>query len=403
MIELEEARERILAALPLASNETIPLADTAGRICSDAIVSPIRLPCFDNSAMDGYALRAEDMSGAGEESPIALTMVGRVPAGDIYSGESIQSGQCVRIFTGSPLPPGADAVIMQEDTRAKGDAIECLDPVKPWENVRLAGEDVKQGSTLAKPGDAITVGRLAVLAAVGVDAVKVGCRPKVGLLATGDELREPGQELKPGEIYESNRRTLAQLARNAGAIPVEFPVVPDRLDATIDDLKTAFEECDFVVTSGGVSVGEMDFVKEAFEKLGGTMDFWKVRMKPGKPFVFGQLGGKLLFGLPGNPVSAMVTFLMLARPAIVCFQGGRVDAQSRMTGVLVEPLANRGNRRHFFRVRMDDEGNVHSAGMQASHALGALADANGLVDVPPDSSLEVGGKVNVFRWDQELR
>jgi len=403
MIELEEAIERVLGAVSESSSEEIRLADAVGRISAEAIVSPASLPRFDNSAMDGYALRAADVRDAGPASPVSLRMVGRVPAGGVHVGDAIESGQCVRIFTGSPLPAGADAVIMQEDTLVDGDRIDCRDSVKPWENVRLAGEDVKRGAELVKAGAAITAGGLAVLAAVGVGGVKVGRRPKVALLATGDELREAGEELPPGAIHESNRATLAELVRRSGGEPLEYPIVPDRLDATTSALKQAFDECDFVITSGGVSVGELDFVKEAFEKLGGSMDFWKVRVKPGKPFVFGQLGKKLLFGLPGNPVSAMVTFLLLARPAIIRFQGGSPERQSSMVGILGESLLNRGDRRHFMRVRMDDEGTVRPAGMQASHALGALADANGVVDVPPSSTREAGEKVRVFRWDLELR
>ncbi len=399
MIELEEALERILAAVPAPCQETAPLAEALGRVAAESIGSSLNLPAFDNSAMDGYALRADDVKGASESSPVTLALVGRVPAGSVWSGPAIGAGQCVRIFTGSPLPEGADAVIMQEDTRVAGDSVECLDAVKPWENVRLAGEDVKVGARLVEAGDPITVGRMSVLAAVGVPEVVVGRRPVVGLIATGDELCEAGETLKPGEIFESNRRTLAGLVARAGGVPVEYPIVPDRLDATVSALEQAFAECDFVVSSGGVSVGELDFVKEAFERLGGSLEFWKVRIKPGKPFVCGRLGGKLLFGLPGNPVSALVTFLMLVRPAIRHFQGAKDCDAGFMAGVLTEPLANRGDRRHFVRVRIDGEGRIRSAGMQASHALSALLEANGLVDVPPDTTLAAGSKVRALRLE----
>lgn len=402
MIELEDAQQRILQALPAPRPESVPLSEALGRYAIGSLASPMSLPPFDNSAMDGYAVLADDLRSASPENPVALKQIGRIPAGQVYSGPPLDSGQCLRIFTGSPLPDGADAVVMQEDTRPAADnedSIECLDSVKPWENVRLAGEDVKAGSKLIRDRDRLTLGRISVLSAVGVPRVVAGRRPVVGLVATGDELKQPGDELKPGEIFESNRLTLAQFVARCGGVPVSFPLVPDRLDATVEALRTAFDECDIVITSGGASVGEMDFVKEAFTALGGTQEFWKVRIKPGKPFVFGSLGGKLLFGLPGNPVSAIVTFLLLARPAIVQFQGGAATEGDFVSGVLAEPISNRGDRRHFIRVKMDENGDVHLAGMQASHALGALIDANGLVDTPPETTLPIGEKVRVFRWD----
>jgi molybdopterin molybdotransferase len=399
MIELEAALERVLSTLPSPVSEQVPLSDSLDRIAAAPVAAPISLPCFDNSAMDGYALRSTDTGTATPENPVGLAKVGQVPAGAIFSGPALESGQCIRIFTGSPLPEGADAVIMQEDTRADGETILCLDTVKPWENVRLAGEDLKRGTELVASGDRLTAGRIAVMAAFGIPTLAVGRRPKVGLVATGDELREPGATLKPGEIYESNRRALAQFVVRAGGLPVEYPLVNDRLDATTSALRRAFDECDIVATSGGVSVGEHDHVKAAFEALGGSLDFWKVRIKPGKPFVFGRVREKLLLGLPGNPISALVTFLLLARPAILRFQGATETALERAPGVLTEDLRNHGDRRHFMRVHLDGSGQVRSAGMQASHALGALLDANALLDLPPNCALHAGDPVSVLRID----
>jgi molybdopterin molybdotransferase len=402
MIELEEAQKRIQQALPAPQPETATLSEAAGRYVIGAIAAPMSLPPFDNSAMDGYAVLATDLRSASLENPVALRQIGRVPAGQVHDGPLLASGQCLRIFTGSPLPAGADAVIMQEDTRPAAnaeDTIECLDSVKPWEHIRLSGEDVKAGANLLHDRDRLTLGRISVLSAVGIPEVVVGRRPIVGLVATGDELKQPGDDLKPGEIFESNRLTLAQFIARSGGVPISLPLVPDRLDATVDALRSAFDQCDIVITSGGASVGEMDFVKEAFAALGGTQEFWRVRIKPGKPFVFGSLGEKLLFGLPGNPVSAIVTFLMLARPAIVQFQGGSENEDSFISGTLTEPLVNHGNRRHFVRVKIDGNGGVRQAGLQASHALGALLDANGLVDTPPETTIPAGEKVRVFRWD----
>ena len=220
----------------------------------------------------------------------------------------------------------------------------------------------------------------------------------MGVLATGDELREPGEDLGASGIHESNRLALAELIRQCGAAPRVQPLVRDTMEATMAALQTAFAECDAVVTSGGVSVGAHDYVKAAFEKLGGSLDFWRVNIKPGKPFVFGRLEGKPLFGVPGNPISAMVTFLVLARPALMQLQGAAELNLPAHPGVLADPLANRGDRRHFMRVRVDAKGTVHATGLQASHAVSSLRQANGLVNVPPETHLVEGEKVEVLRF-----
>jgi molybdopterin molybdotransferase len=410
MLEYEEALPRILAVVPAPRNEQVALADAEGRIVAGQIVSAIDLPPFDNSAMDGYAVRASDVTSAKPESPVHLRLAGRVAAGENFSGE-VTAGTCVRLFTGSPLPKGADAVVMQEDTKvdpAAPNEVLMLDSVKPWENVRFHGEDIKRGASLAAKGDALTVGQVALLAATGSAEVLVSHQPVVGIVATGSELREPGQSLAPGQIYESNRLAIAMLVRKAGAIPRIYSLVSDVLQTTRLALSNAFNECDIVVTSGGVSVGEMDFVKQAVGDLGGDLEFWKVAIKPGRPFVFGRLPAsrqlltpdhKLFFGLPGNPVSAFVTFLLLVRPAILRWQGASHVSLMNHPAILAEPLENQGERRHFMRVRISADGKVYSAGFQASHILSALAAANGLVDVPPGSTLAAGTTVRVLRWD----
>lgn len=401
MLELEEALARIFARLPGAKNECVPLRDARRRITTEPVTASIDLPVFDNSSMDGYAVRAADVAGASAENPARVRLICRVPAGEV-SKIHLAAGECVRLFTGSPLPDGADAVVMQEDTRicsTNPDQILVTDSVKPWENVRFRGEDVKRGARLVEAGEILTPGHIALLAATGVVEVKVGRRPIVALIATGSELQEPGQPLAPGQIYESNRSALSPLIEDAGGIVKLFPIVPDEPATTESVLKKALEECDIVITCGGVSVGELDFVKASFEKLGGTLDFWKVSIKPGRPFVFGQRGKKFLFGLPGNPVSAFVTFLMLARPALIRWQGGDQLSLPKHPGILTEPLANPGGRRHFMRVRVDGLGQVRSAGIQASHILSSTAAANGLLDVPPQTTLPVGTEVEVMRWD----
>ncbi len=400
MLELEEALARILATVPAPVSETVSLSAAHGRIVTARIVAPINLPIFDNSAMDGYAVRAANVASARADAPVRLRLRGRVAAGESFTGE-MAAETCVRVFTGSPLPSGADAVVMQEDTRVEAERSEdilVMEAVKPWENVRLQGEDIKQGSVLAKEGDPLTAGRISLLAASGLAQIAAGCQPVIGLLATGSELREPGEALGPGKIYESNRIGLSALLRHAGAIPRIFPLVADTAQDVRDALELAFKQCDALVTSGGVSVGEMDFIKSAFEAVGGQLQFWRVAVKPGRPFVFGRYGEKFLFGLPGNPVSALVTFLLLVRPPLRRWQGAADVALPAHSGVLAEALANAGPRRHFIRVKVDEDGKVFSAGVQASHVLSSLAEANGLVDVPPGTTWKAGTAVRVLRW-----
>lgn len=401
MLELEEALSRVLGLIRPAPPESLPLSQALGRFAAEPMHAPIDLPSFDNSAMDGYAVRAPDVASARAETPVKLRLTGRVAAGELFSG-AVESGCCVRLFTGSALPGGADAVVMQEDTRPvpnEPEHVFVLDSAKPWENVRLRGEDIRAGALLVQTGERLTPARLELLAACGLGQVRVGRAPRVALLATGSELSEPGGELKPGQIYESNRVGLAALCQSVGAIPKIFSLVPDSLAATREALTQAFERCDLVVTSGGVSVGEFDFVKQAFEDSGGELQFWKVAIKPGRPFVFGRRDEKVLFGLPGNPVSAMVTFLLLVRPALLRWQGAAETSMPMQPGVLSEPVHNPDNRRHFIRVRVDNTGKVSSAGTQASHMLSSLAAANGLLDMPPQTLLAVGASVSVLHWD----
>jgi len=402
MLELEQAVARILEAIPPPVSERVPLADCCGRVLLESLDCLIDLPPFDNSAMDGYAVRAADLLPTPRSAaPTWLRVIGKLAAGETFAGR-VGCGECVRLFTGSPLPEGADAVVMQEETRSDPDRpgeVQILAPVVLGENVRPRGEDVRAGQRLAEQGSVITAGALSLLAAAGVTHVQVGRRPVVGLLATGSELVEPGMPLGPGRVYESNRVGLAALVRGAGGIPEVFPLVQDSLPATQAALTRTLEQCDLVVTSGGVSVGEFDFVKAAFEAEGGSLEFWRVAIKPGRPFVFGRQGKKLLFGLPGNPVSALVTFVLLVRPALRRWQGAVEVSPSTWVGTAAQSLENDGNRRHFLRVKIDSAGHVSSAGKQASHLLSALATANGLADIPPNTTVLKSSPVRVIRWE----
>jgi molybdopterin molybdotransferase len=400
MLELEEARERIYSRIAPLTTEEVLVNEGAGKGVGAEVFSSLDLPRYDNSAMDGYAVRARELVGASKGSPVTMELQGRLAAGEVFS-EELKPACCVRVFTGSVLPEGADAVVMQEDVELDANdpgRVRFFDAAKPWENVRFRGEDIKTGGKLVGPGERLTAARIGLLAAAGISRMRVVRQPVVGLLATGSELREPGEALGPGQIYESNRAALGALLKQAGAVPRIYPVVKDDLGATRASLEKAFAETDLVVSSGGVSVGELDFVKAAFEEIGGELGFWKIAMKPGKPFVFGSCGGKLFFGLPGNPVSAFVTCVLLVCPAVQRMQG-MDGAWPVVRGILAVPMGNPGDRRHYIRVRMDSSGLVHSAGTQASHMMHSLANANGLVEVPPEGRYAAGEMVKVLKLE----
>jgi molybdenum cofactor synthesis domain-containing protein len=402
MLELEAARKRVLFAVAPLPAESVPLAAGHGRVVARTLTAAFDLPLFDNSSMDGFAVRSEDLRSARLDSPVVLCLIGEVAAGGDPSSVSVSPGECVRVSTGSALPSGVNAVVMQEDARqlpGKPAHVQFLNRVDAWENIRRRGEDVKRSDGVLAPGDRLTPASLALLAALGVRELQVSRRPIVALLSTGSELVEPGRELRPGQIYESNRAALIPLMARTGAISSASPPVRDTLADTRAALEKAFAECDAVVTTGGVSVGEMDFVKSAFEAMGGVLEFWKVAMKPGKPFVFGRFGRKFLFGLPGNPVSSIVTFLLLVHPALRKMQGATDVDLPAHPGTLVESLSNPGDRRHFMRVTVNARGEVCSAGEQGSHRLSSMARANGLVDVPPNTILPIGTQVSVLRLD----
>ena len=400
MLELEEALERILRGVQAATPEQVAVSNAHGRILAETLSSPSDLPPFDNSAMDGYAIRSDDVPNATTDKPVRLRVLGTVAAGNVYGGE-VTPGTCVRIFTGSPLPAGADCVVMQEDTapdEQEPGSVKILEVGRPWENVRLKGEDVRAGEAIIPAGCALRAGHLCLLSAVGISAVNVGRRPRVALVATGTELREPGEPLKPGEIYESNRVGLSVLIRSAGGEPALFPIVHDDAGATRQALSEAVSTSDIVVSVGGASVGQFDLVKPAVSDLGGQIEFWRVAIRPGRPFVFGRLNQKLFFGLPGNPVSAMVTFLVLVRPALRKWQGASDTGLEEVPGTLGEDLHNPGARRQFARVKMDANGLVRTAGAQGSHVLKSFAEARGLVDIPAGSVLKSGTPVKVKLW-----
>ncbi len=400
MLELSVALEKLLGCVPNPVEEIVPLNQAFKRVAAADIHSTIDLPEFDNSAMDGFAVRASEIRRAQPQHPVRLRLSGQNAAGD-PPGRELPEGTCRRIFTGSPVPTGADAVVMQEETRvdAQGE-VSFLEPVEPGANIRRCGEDIRKGDLVIRNGLRLTAGRIGLLAAIGSACVSVGRRPVVGVIATGSELLEPGIAHGVGKIFESNRSLIAALLQEMGCPARIYPIVPDALEAVKGALALAMSECDAIVSSGGVSVGERDFVREALASLGAKVEFWRIAMRPGKPFCFGRCGTRLFFGLPGNPASTFVTFVLLVRPALLKWQGATGPYLRKIVGSLAERVANNGDRRHFMRMALDEEGRIRSAGGQASHFLSALAEAEGLIDVLPHTSLEVGHPVTLNLWDQ---
>jgi molybdopterin molybdotransferase len=345
--------------------------------------------------MDGYAVRSVDTQSASTR----LRLTGTMAAGNPPTG-SVSPGTALRIFTGAPLPSGADAVVMQEDVVVDPDGlhIRVLEPVTPWENVRFRGEDVPPGATLVSAGLPLGPQHLAVLLASGIERIEVHRAPRVILIANGSELRPAGVPLAAGQIYESNTAMLASLVRRAGAIPIRTHCVTDDPVQLRNTLEAAFAEADAVVTVGGASVGDHDLVRSALVAAGGIIDFWRVAIKPGKPFLHGQLHGKPLFGLPGNPVSAFVTAVVLLLPALRRLQGIIDCRPPTRPAIWRTAVENPDTRRHFVRVVTDEEGRIQLSGQQGSHRMASLAAADGLVDLPPGSRHAAGAPARVLCW-----
>ena len=395
MIRVEDARTAILAAVePLPSPEFVALRSAAGRIARWMFMLHRTSRHSTMPPWTGMPFKVAI-------SPVRLRFRVRLPiAGTLAAGAApstvVAPGTCLRIFTGAVLPPGADAVVMQEDARVEDDTTAIFhETVTPWEGVRMAGEDFRLGARLVETGECLRPAHIGLLAAAGQARVAVFRRPRVALLATGSELTEPGQPLAPGRIYDSNRVLLASLAASDGIQVVLDSTIPDSLELTMAALRDAARKADVVVTTGGVSVGALDVVKGALVALGGTVEVWRVAMKPGKPFAWGRLEAAHWFGLPGNPVSAFVTWWLFVRPALRRLMGERHPFARRFPGRLSEAVVNRGDRRHFVRVILDESGGIRLAGTQASHVQSALASANALLDVPPETVWPAGREVTV--------
>jgi len=395
MISVDEALAYILKHFKPLEPETVPLLDALDRVLTQDIVSDINIPPFNNSAMDGYAVRADDVVKASKEHPITLRVIGEVAAG--YTAQrSVEPGTAMRIMTGAPLPPGADAIVRFEETsegtQAKEtrdrESVQILKAVKRGDNVRNAGEDVRLGEVVLPKGTVVRPAEIGVLASLGKQFVSVHRRPRVAILATGDELVAIDEPITPGKIRNSNEYTNAAAVLKAGGIPIRLGIARDNITDLTAKIRAGLDaDADLFLTSAGVSVGDYDIVKDVLNAEG-EMHFWQVRMKPGKPLAFGVLRGKKevpLLGLPGNPVSAMISFEVFARRAILTMLGKTKFERPTVRAVMTEDIQNDSQRRNFIRVYVERRGEgyvARSTGEQGSGILTSVTRANGLLIVP---------------------
>ncbi len=401
MKSVAEALEHVLAGVDVLEAERVPLGEALGRVLAEPVVSAREIPPWANSSMDGYAVRGADTESASREQPVTLAVVGEVAAGRVAIRE-VGSGQAYRILTGAPLPPGSDAVVPQEEVTRDGTRLAIRRAVQRGAYVRPRGEDIRIGDRILETGSVLRPAALGVLAALGRGNVSVYRRPTVAILSTGDELVQPDSPLGPGQIPDSNTYTLSGLAVEAGAVPLSLGIAPDRREVLVERFRQGLQ-ANVLVSSAGVSVGDRDFVREAIEALGARLEFWQVNMRPGKPLTFGRIGGQagecLFFGLPGNPVSSMVTFELFVRPVLRRLGGHRILGRPRVRGRALEPIDNPGSRPGYLRVRLErraGELGVRPTGEQGSAILRSMLLADGLAAVPGDSRIPVGGDVDVI-------
>ena len=381
MISFEEARKIVLDSVHALDPVELPILDALGLVAAEEVVSAEQIPPFDNSAMDGYAVRAADTAGASGETPVELKVLMDLPAGR-HTDQSVGKGEAIRIMTGAPMPPGADTVVQVELTeKISDDRARILEEHPEDKNIRRAGEDIAVGQSVAEVGDEITPAKIGLLASVGRAKIKVVRRPVVAILATGDELLEAGEPLGPGKIRSSNSYTLISQVRACGAEPLNLGIARD----TLDDVRSHLEkglEADMIVSSAGVSVGDYDYVKTALEDLGVEFKFTKVKIKPGKPTVFGLLGEKPVFGLPGNPVSSMMTFEQFVRPALLRMMGKRRLLRPVVDAILEEDITKKPGRMSLVRTVARKEGSeyyVTTTGPQGSGILVSMDHANAII------------------------
>ncbi len=394
---LDEALAELLGrAQPLSASESVSTFDADSRVLAEDLRSPLQVPPQDNSAMDGYAVRSGEIVHEGVSLPVSQ----RIAAGS--APLPLAPGSVARIFTGAPVPPGADAIVMQEDAAAQGqDAVRIMRVPEAGQWIRRSGEDVSKGGLVLARGERLTPAALGLAASIGKATVQVARRPRVALFSTGDELVMPGevapQQMKPGAIYNSNRFFLSALLRRLGCEVSDRGIVADQFEATRQALQDASRDSDLILTSGGVSLGEEDHIKPAVQSLG-SLDLWQIAIKPGKPFAYGRIGDAHFMGLPGNPVSSFVTFLLLVRPFLLKLQGASrlQPSASRLPAHFNWPRADK--RREFLRVCRNAQGGLDLFANQSSGVLTSAVWGDGLVDNLPGQTIAHGDVVNFIAF-----
>lgn len=417
MISLPEAQARVAQDIDVLGATSVDLAHARGLVLAETVTAKEAIPPFANTAMDGFALQFEDVVEASPENPVTLPVVATVAAGAV-APRPLRAGEVMRIMTGAPIPEGANAVVMVELTRPAADqdasapseatSIDVLAAVGEGNHIRPAGDDVGAGVVVLSPGEVLSPAHLGVLASVGYEQVMVHQRPRVGVFSTGDELVSGPQPLKPGQIRDSNRPTLLALVAETGCIPVDLGSLPDNEEQIEAALRAAVgpdatEHCDALVTSGGVSMGDFDFVKKVLSRLG-DLNWMQVAIKPAKPLAFGMLLDTPIFGLPGNPVSSMVSFELFARPSLLAMMGKPDRGRTQVWAISDEGMPRKlDGKTHFVRVVAEPENDgswrVRSVGGQGSHHLTAMARANGLAIVADGQGIRPGGRVRVLLLD----
>jgi molybdopterin molybdotransferase len=393
VITEEQALARIIENVEPLSARTVPLIQAREKFAAAEILARVALPRFDNSAMDGYAVAAAACGGGKPQR-----LIGEQPAG-VDRGLRIEPGEAIRVFTGAPIPFGADAIVMQEDVRVEGPEIFVNTPVEAGEFIRRRGCDLSEGQRIVEAGTRLRAQELALLASQGFAEVEVGGEVCVAIVSTGDELVPPGGNLSAGQIFDSNSVLLQTLVEKCGATAAQVQHCPDEAAAIEGAFRNALQ-FQVLIVLGGVSVGARDLVKPALNAIGAQTDLWRVSVKPGKPFLFGRAGQCAIFGLPGNPVSAFVTFLLFVRPALLRMMGARDDQLPlpRINAVLADEISNDGDRPHYVRGQFAG-GRFTAIGRQESHALYGLSRANALLRVPPGETVARGANVTVFALD----
>ncbi len=404
MITVDEAIEKILSYVQPLGFEKVSILDALGRVIAEDMTAPRDLPPYDNSGMDGYAVRYEDVQDASEKNPVRLVVIEDLRAGFI-SEKTIQKGQAIRIMTGAPIPKGADAVVPVEDTERGNGFVFILRASFPGGFIRRAGEDVKKGDRVITKGDILRPSEIGMLASMGRAFVSVYQRPSVAILCTGEELVDVGESLVGAKIVSSNSYTLAAQVKECGAIPIQLGIARDRKDEIKEKVLQGLRS-DVFISSAGVSVGDYDFVRDVLKELGVEMIFWRVAMKPGKPVAFWMFDGKPAFSLPGNPVSSMVTFEQFVRPALLKMMGHQQIFRPVIEAVLKEEIHKEPGKKHFVRgaISYDEEGySVIPTGPQGSNILRSMVRANGLIIIPEDREVvRAGERVKVQVLDRNL-